>query len=81
MKIPIQPVQTWTPAGISSADLFEVRYITYVDGSAVADCHLWGGNKEISSQLITATPEQVAQWVDDLPFYAALARNAGLNPI
>jgi hypothetical protein len=81
MKIQIQPVQTWTPAGISSADSFEVRYITYVDGSAVADCHLWAGAREVSSQLITATPEQVQQWTDDLPFYADLARNAGLTPV
>lgn len=81
MKIQIQPVQTWTPTGILSADLFEVRYVNYSNGTATADCHLWSGETEVAAQLVTATSEQTADWTDDKAFFEVLAQNAGLTPV
>lgn len=82
--IPINPVSVWTPTGIQSATQFEVRYVNYVRGTAVADCHLHTGGEnsiEVSSQLVNATEEQCDAWTDDVSFYKVLAENAGLVPV
>jgi hypothetical protein len=82
--IPIIPVSVWTPTGIQSATQFEVRYVNYIRGTAVADCHLHTGGEtsvEVSSQLVPATEEQCDAWADDAAFYRVLAQNAGLTPV
>ena len=87
--IQIQPVSVWTPSGTKSATLFEVRYVNYQNGPAVADCHLWSADAdgkaeiEVGASQVNATAEQTAAWNgdDDLPFYQQLATNAGLTPV
>ena len=87
--IAIQPVTVWTASGIKSATLFEVRYVNYQNGPAVADTHLWSvdadGNPEteVGASLVNATAEQTAAWDgdNDVPFYRVLAENAGLTPV
>lgn len=82
--IDITPVSVWTPTGVQSATKFEVRYVNYIRGTAVADCHLHTGGAEsvqVSSQLVSATEEQCAVWTDDVAFYRVLAQNAGLTPV
>ena len=82
--IDITPVEVWTPTGVKSATKFEVRYINYMRGKVVADCHLHTGGAapvEVSSQLIAATEEQCDAWTDDIAFYRVLAQNAGLTPV
>jgi len=80
MTIDIIPVPVWTAAGLKQANKFEVRYVNYQNGPAVADCHILADTEEVSSQLVSATPEQTAQWTDDVTFFKILAQNAGLNP-
>lgn len=86
--ISIVPVAVWTPDGTKTASLFEVRYVNYQNGPAIADCHLWTAkedgspDKEVSATLVNATEDQTALWNgdDDTPFYTLLAQNAGLTP-
>ena len=86
--ITIKPVAVWTASGTKSASLFEVRYVNYQNGPAVADTHLWTADAdgkpetEVGASLVNATAEQTAAWDgnDDVPFYKALAQNAGLSP-
>ena len=87
--IAIQPVTVWTASGTKSATLFEVRYVNYQNGPAVADTHLWSVDAdgkpetEVGASLVNATAEQTAQWNgdDDVSFYRMLAQNAGLTPV
>lgn len=87
--ISIQPVSVWTASGNKSASLFEVRYVNYLNGPAIADCHLWTANAdgepetEVGASLVNATEEQTALWDgnNDAPFYQQLAINAGLTPV
>lgn len=82
--IDITPVSVWTPTGVQSATKFEVRYVNYIRGTAVADCHLHTGGEnsvEVASQLVPATEAQCDVWVDDIAFYQVLAQNAGLSPV
>lgn len=78
MKINITPVNIWTSNGVVSANVFEVRYINYTSPTAVADCHIWSENAEVSSVVVNATAEQCEAWTDDLDFAAVLASNIGL---
>lgn len=78
MFIDITPVTVWTPTGLKSASRFEVRYVNYQNGPAIADCHLWTADEEVSSLLVGATEAQCSAWTDDATFYAVLAANAGL---
>ena len=80
--IAISPVSVWTPAGTKSATQFNVRYVNYQNGPAVADCQLLdAAGAEVSSQLVNATAEQTATWTSDTAFYKVLAQNAGLTPL
>lgn len=85
--IEIEPVSIWTSSGVKEGNAFEVRYVNYNNGPAVADCHIWSIDPdtqaavEISSQLVPATAEQTADWTSDEAFYAVLAQNAGLVPV
>lgn len=85
--IEIEPVSIWTPNGIKEGNAFEVRYVNYNNGPAIADCHIWSIDEatntkiEVSSQLVNATAAQTADWVTDEAFYAVLAENAGLTPV
>jgi len=80
--IAIAPVSVWTPAGTKSATQFNVRYVQYVNGPAVADCQLLDASgAEVSAQLVNATEAQTAAWTDDEAFYKVLAQNAGLTPL
>ena len=38
--IAISPVSVWTPTGTKTATQFNVRYVQYVNGPAVADTQL-----------------------------------------
>lgn len=83
-SITITPVAIWTPLGVQQADTFEVRYITYANGVASADCHLWTSGAspvEVGSQIVAASQAQCAAWSDDDAFFSVLAQNAGLVPI
>jgi hypothetical protein len=55
-SIAIAPVQVWTADGFKTAEVFEVRYVNYRGGPAVADCHLW--SKDIAA-VTTGTPPNV----------------------
>ena len=80
--IAISPVSVWTPSGTKSATQFGVRYVTYQNGPAVADCVLLdAAGAEVSAQLVNATEAQTDAWTDDAAFYAVLATNAGLTPV
>jgi hypothetical protein len=80
--IAISPVSVWTPAGTKSATQFNVRYVNYQNGPAVADCQLLdAAGAEVASQLVNATEAQTAAWTDDVGFYEVLAQNAGLTPL
>jgi len=80
--IAISPVSVWTPAGTKSATQFNVRYVNYQNGPAVADCQLLdAAGAEVASQLVNATAEQTATWTSDEAFYKVLAQNAGLTPL
>jgi len=80
--IAISPVSVWTPAGTKSATQFNVRYVNYQNGPAVADCQLLdAAGAEVASQLVNATEAQTAAWVTDEAFYKVLAQNAGLTPL
>jgi len=80
--IAISPVSVWTPTGTKTATQFNVRYVQYVNGPAVADCQLLDASGvEIAAQLVNATEAQTAAWTDDAGFYEVLAQNAGLTPL
>ena len=80
--IAIAPVSVWTPAGTKSATQFNVRYVNYQNGPAVADCQLLDASgAEVAAQLVNATEAQTAAWTDDVGFYKVLAQNAGLTPL
>ena len=80
--IAIAPVSVWTPAGTKSATQFSVRYVSYQNGPAVADCQLLdAAGAEVAAQLVNATEAQTAAWTDDVGFYEVLAQNAGLTPL
>jgi hypothetical protein len=80
--IAIAPVSVWTPAGTKSATQFNVRYVNYQGGPAVADCVLLdAAGAEVSAQLVNATEAQTATWTTDEAFYKVLAQNAGLSPL
>jgi hypothetical protein len=80
--IAIVPVSIWTPAGTKSATQFNVRYVNYQNGPAVADCQLLDASgAEVSAQLVNATAAQTATWTSDEAFYKVLAQNAGLTPL
>ncbi len=80
--IAISPVSVWTLTGIKSATQFNVRYVNYQNGPAVADTQLLDANgAELSSTLVNATEAQTAAWTDDVGFYKVLAQNAGLTPL
>jgi len=80
--IAISPVSVWTLTGIKSATQFNVRYVNYQNGPAVADCQLLdAAGAEVASQLVNATEAQTAAWTDDVGFYKVLAQNAGLTPL
>jgi hypothetical protein len=80
--IAIAPVSVWTPAGTKSATQFNVRYVNYQNGPAVADCQLLdAAGAEVAAQLVNATEAQTAAWTDDEAFYKVLAQNAGLTPL
>jgi len=80
--IPIPPVSVWTPTGTKTATQFNVRYVNYQNGPAVADCQLLdAAGAEVASQLVNATEAQTAAWTDDVGFYEVLAQNAGLTPL
>jgi hypothetical protein len=84
MNIAIEPVSVWTSTGTKTAVAFNVRYVNYQNGPAVADTILLDeSGAEVATQLVNATAEQTAQWSgdDDAPFYEQLAINAGLTPI
>jgi hypothetical protein len=80
--IAISPVSVWTPTGTKTATQFNVRYVNYQNGPAVADCQLLdAAGAEVASQLVNATEAQTAAWTDDVGFYEVLAQNAGLTPL
>ncbi len=80
--IAISPVSVWTPTGTKTATQFNVRYVQYVNGPAVADTQLLdAAGAEVASQLVNATEAQTAAWTDDVGFYEVLAENAGLTPL
>ena len=80
--IAIAPVSVWTPAGTKSATQFNVRYVNYQNGPAVADCQLLDASgAEVAAQLVNATAAQTATWTSDEAFYKVLAQNAGLTPL
>jgi len=80
--IAISPVSVWTLTGIKSATQFNVRYVNYQNGPAVADTQLLDANgAELASTLVNATAEQTATWTNDEAFYKVLAENAGLTPL
>jgi len=80
--IAISPVSVWTLTGIKSATQFNVRYVNYQNGPAVADCQLLdAAGAEVAAQLVNATEAQTAAWTDDVGFYKVLAQNAGLTPL
>jgi hypothetical protein len=80
--IAISPVSVWTSSGTKSATQFGVRYVTYQNGPAVADCVLLdAAGAEVSAQLVNATAAQTATWTTDEAFYKVLAQNAGLSPV
>jgi hypothetical protein len=84
MNIAIEPVSVWTSTGTKTAVAFNVRYVNYQNGPAIADTILLDeSGAEVATQLVNATAEQTAQWdgADDTPFYEQLAINAGLTPI
>jgi hypothetical protein len=84
MNIAIEPVSVWTSTGTKTAVAFNVRYVNYQNGPAIADTILLDeSGAEVATQLVNATAEQTAQWegADDAPFYEQLAINAGLTPI
>ena len=80
--IAISPVSVWTPTGTKTATQFNVRYVQYVNGPAVADTQLLdAAGAEVAAQLVNATEAQTAAWTDDVGFYEVLAQNAGLTPL
>jgi hypothetical protein len=80
--IAISPVSAWTPTGTKTATQFNVRYVNYQNGPAVADCQLLDASgAEVSAQLVNATAAQTATWTSDEAFYKVLAQNAGLTPL
>jgi len=80
--IAIAPVSVWSPTGTKTATQFSVRYVSYQNGPAVADCQLLdAGGAEVASQLVNATAAQTATWTSDEAFYKVLAQNAGLTPL
>ena len=80
--IAISPVSVWTPTGTKTATQFNVRYVNYQNGPAVADCQLLdAAGAEVATQLVNATEAQTAAWTDDVGFYEVLAQNAGLTPL
>lgn len=80
--IAISPVSVWTPTGTKTATQFNVRYVQYVNGPAVADTQLLdAAGAEVAAQLVNATEAQTAAWTDDEAFYKVLAQNAGLTPL
>jgi hypothetical protein len=80
--IAISPVSVWTPTGTKTATQFNVRYVQYVNGPAVADTQLLdAAGAEVAAQLVNATEAQTAAWTDDAAFYEVLAQNAGLTPL
>jgi hypothetical protein len=80
--IAISPVSVWTPTGTKTATQFNVRYVQYVNGPAVADTQLLDAlGAEVATQLVNATEAQTAAWTDDVGFYEVLAQNAGLTPL
>ena len=80
--IAIAPASVWTLAGIKSATQFNVRYVNYQNGPAVADTQLLDASgAELASTLVNATEAQTAAWTDDVGFYKVLAQNAGLTPL
>jgi hypothetical protein len=80
--IAIAPVSVWSPTGTKTATQFNVRYVNYQNGPAVADCQLLdAAGAEVASQLVNATEAQTAAWTDDVGFYEVLAQNAGLTPL
>jgi hypothetical protein len=80
--ISIAPVSVWTASGTKTATQFNVRYVNYQNGPAVADCQLLDASGvEVASQLVNATEAQTAAWTDDEAFYKVLAQNAGLTPL
>ena len=80
--IAIAPVSVWTPAGTKSATQFNVRYVNYQNGPAVADCQLLdAAGAEVAAQLVNATEAQTDAWTTDEAFYKVLAQNAGLTPL
>ncbi len=80
--INIQPVSVWTPTGTKTATQFQVRYVNYQNGPAVADSILLdAAGAEVSAQLVNATEQQTATWTSDEAFYKVLAQNAGLTPL
>jgi hypothetical protein len=84
MNIAIEPVSIWTSTGTKTAVAFNVRYVNYQNGPAIADTILLDeSGAEVATQLVNATADQTAQWdgADDAPFYEQLAINAGLTPI
>lgn len=86
--IDISPINVWNGNSVLAATKFEVRHVTYSNGSAAASCHLFnvevvdGTEKytEVAARVVTATKEQCDSWTDDLAFYKILAQNAGLTP-
>lgn len=81
--ISIEPVEVWTSDGKRSADKIEVRGINYNGETAMADCHLWDSKAEVEVGQFTgnANQKQCDEWADNDPFYAEIAKNAGLVPI
>jgi hypothetical protein len=80
--IAISPVSVWTQTGTKTATQFNVRYVQYVNGPAVADTQLLdAAGAEVATQLVNATEAQTAAWTDDVGFYEVLAQNAGLTPL
>ncbi len=80
--IAISPVSVWTPTGTKTATQFNVRYVNYQNGPAVADTQLLdAAGAEVSNQLVNATAAQTATWTSDEAFYKVLAQNAGLTPL
>ena len=78
----ISPVSVWTPTGTKTATQFQVRYVNYQNGPAVADSVLLdAAGAEVSAQLVNATEQQTAAWTSDEAFYKVLAQNAGLAPL
>jgi hypothetical protein len=80
--IAISPVSVWTPTGTKTATQFNVRYVQYVNGPAIADTQLLdAAGVEVAAQLVNATAAQTATWTSDAAFYKVLAQNAGLTPL